>query len=150
MKDLKVTKKNTMCVCVCVCVYIYIYVCNKYCKIKNIKIKRQFSTCHIVYMMGLYDVYFKSSCCTYILMWRCEKNSIQTKYSEFMLTDICSIIWDYRKVYKQYSEFGQRYIPLSETMGKYSEFMQIEIHSIIWEISIPMFSLCDKNITNDT
>ena len=38
----------------------------------------------------------------------------------------------------------QRYVPLSETMGKYSEFMQIEICSIIWEISIPMFSLCDK------
>ena len=45
---------------------------------------------------------------------------------------------------------GQRYIPLSETTGKYSEFMWIGIHSIIREISIPMFSLCDKNITNDT
>ena len=45
---------------------------------------------------------------------------------------------------------GQRYVPLSEPTGKYSEFMRIEIHSIIWEISIPMFSLCDKNITNDT
>ena len=28
---------------------------------------------------------------------------------------------------------------------KYLEFMQIEIHSIIQKISIPMFSLCDKN-----
>ena len=28
---------------------------------------------------------------------------------------------------------------------KYLEFMWIEIHSIIQKISIPMFSLCDKN-----
>ena len=42
------------------------------------------------------------------------------------------------------------HIPLSETTGKHSEFMWIEICSIIQEISIPMFSLCDKNITNDT
>ena len=119
MNDLKVTKKiHYVCVCVCVCV------CNKYCQIKKTN-KRQFSTYHIVYMMGLYDVYFKSSCCTYILMQRHEKNSIQTKYSEFMRTDICSIIWDYRKVYEQYLEF-----------------MQGEICSIIQEISIPMFSLC--------
>ena len=45
---------------------------------------------------------------------------------------------------------GQRYIPSSDTMGKYLEFMRIEICSIIQEISIPLFSLCDKNITNDT
>ena len=97
-------KKNIMCVCECVCVCVC--VCNKYCKIKeNKNKKRQFSTCHIVYMMGLYDVFFKSSCCAYILMWRREKNSIQTKYLEFMQTDIRSIIWDYGKVYEQYSEF---------------------------------------------
>ena len=45
---------------------------------------------------------------------------------------------------------GQRYVPLSETTGKYLAFMQIEICSNIQEISIPMFSLCDRNITNDT
>ena len=39
-----------------------------------------------------------------------------------MQTDMHSIIWE-----------------------KYSEFIQIEIRSIIWKISIPMFSLCDKN-----
>ena len=91
------------------------------------KIKKQFSTCHIVYMVGVV-LYFKSSCCTYILVWRCEKNSIQTKYLEFMRTDMHSIIQDYGKVY-----------------GQYLEFMWTEIHSIIQKISIPMFSLCDKN-----
>ena len=39
-----------------------------------------------------------------------------------MWTEIHSIIWE-----------------------KYSEFMQIEICCIIQKISIPMFSLCDKN-----
>ena len=79
-------------------------------------------------------------------MWRCEKNSIRTKYSEFMQTDICSIIRDYRKVYEQYSEFMQTEIH-SIIQEKYSEFMWIEIRSIIQKISIPMFSLYDKNIT---
>ena len=89
-------------------------------------------------------MYFKSSCCTYIPVWRCEKNSIWTKYSEFMQTDMCSIIWDYGKVYEQYLEYMQTEIH-SIIWEKYLEFMWIEICSIIWKISIPMFSLCDKN-----
>ena len=52
-----------------------------------------------------------------------------------MQTDIHSIIRDYGKVYKQYSEFMRTEIH-SIIWEKYSEFMWIEIHSIIQKISI--------------
>ena len=50
------------------------------------------------------------------------RRTVYEQYLEFMWTEICSIIQE-----------------------KYSKFMWIEIRSIIWKISIPMFSLCDKN-----
>ena len=51
-----------------------------------------------------------------------------------------------QKRYEQYSEFMWTEIR-SIIQEKYLKFMWIEIRSIIWKISIPMFSLCDKNIT---
>ena len=61
-----------------------------------------------------------------------------------MRTDMHSIIQNYGKVYEQYSEFMWTEIH-SIIWEKYSEFMWIEICSIIQKMSIPMFSLCDKN-----
>ena len=60
-----------------------------------------------------------------------------------MQTDIHSIIQDYGKVYEQYSEYMWTEI-CSIIREKYLEFMWIEICFIIQKISIPMFSLCDK------
>ena len=104
--------------------------CNKYCKKKKKKKKAVFHLPHSEY---------DGSCMICILNHHAAHI--------YLCGDVR------RTVYGQNIQnlCGQRYIPLSGTMGKiYLEFMWIEIHSIIQKISIPckpMFSLCDKNIT---
>ena len=120
--------------------------CNKYCKKKN---KWQFSTCHIVYMMGVIWCVFEIIMLhmyTCVEMWEEQyTDKIFRIYGDRYTFHYLGLLKKIQTIFGIYVDRDTFHYP--GVWEKYLEFMWIEIHSIIWEISIPckpMFSLCDK------